>query len=375
MRRDRASVPVGPALGSLASGGHRGEEGGDPSRPWAGSEPGGGKRCDGREAEREDPGDWGERVIAVIGAGAFGTALAVALARAGREVALVARDSRAAEAMARTRRASRLPGVALPEGVAVTAEVPRGAEAALLAVPAQALGDLLRSGSVPDAPLVACCKGIDLATLTGPAGVIEAARPGATAAVLTGPSFAADIARGLPTALTLACADTGAAGRLQQLLSTETLRLYTTEDVMGAQIGGALKNVTAIACGAAIGAGLGPSARAALMTRGHAETVRLAVALGARPDTLAGLSGLGDLALTCTSDLSRNYRHGLALGRGEPPEGVTTEGVATARAASDLARSGGIEMPVADAVAEITEGRLSVLDAARRLLARPLTTE
>ena len=314
-------------------------------------------------------------MIAVIGAGAFGTALAVALARAGREVALVARDPRAAEAMARDRRAPRLPGAVLPEGVSPGSEAPRGAEAVLLAVPAQALGALLRSGAVPDAPLVACCKGIDLATLTGPAGVIEDARPGATAGVLTGPSFAADIARGLPTALTLACADAQAAGRLQRLLSTETLRLYTTEDVMGAQIGGALKNVTAIACGAAIGAGLGPSARAALMTRGHAETVRLAVALGARPDTLAGLSGLGDLALTCTSEASRNYRHGLALGRGEPPEGVTTEGVATARAASDLARSGGIEMPVADAVAEITEGRLSVLDAARRLLARPLTTE
>ena len=315
------------------------------------------------------------RVIAILGAGAFGTALAVALARAGREVALVARDAEAAEAMARGRRSPRLPEAALPEGVRPAARAPADAEAVLLAVPAQVLGAALRSADLPDAPLVACCKGIDLGTLTGPAGVIEAERPGSTAAVLTGPSFAADIARGLPTALTLACADGEAAGHLQRLLSTETLRLYTTEDVMGAQIGGALKNVTAIACGAAIGAGLGPSARAALMTRGHAETVRLAVALGARPDTLAGLSGLGDLALTCTSETSRNYRHGLALGRGDAPEGVTTEGVATARAASDLARSGGLEMPVADAVAEITEGRLGVHDAARRLLARPLTTE
>ena len=315
----------------------------------------------------------GARVIAVLGAGAFGTALAVALARAGRAVTLVARDAEAARAMERARRSPRLPGAALPEGVAIAAHAPE-AEAVLLAVPAQSLGAAL-AATLPDAPLVACCKGIDLATLTGPAGVIEAARPGAVAAVLTGPSFAGDIARGLPTALTLACADARAGERLQRLLSTETLRLYTTEDVMGAQIGGALKNVTAIACGAAIGAGLGPSARAALMTRGHAETVRLAVALGARPETLAGLSGLGDLALTCTSEGSRNFRHGLALGRDEAPEAVTTEGVATARAAVDLARSGGMELPVAEAVRDITEARLGVLDAARRLLARPLTTE
>ena len=313
-------------------------------------------------------------MIAVLGAGAFGTALAVALAAAGRRVTLVARDAEAARALECTRRSPQLAGATLPEGVAVAAEAPEATDAVLLAVPAQALRDVL-ARALPDAPLVACCKGIDLATLTGPAGVIEAARPGVAAAVLTGPSFADDIARGLPTALTLACADAPAAERLQRLLATDTLRLYTTEDVMGAQIGGALKNVTAIACGAAIGAGLGESARAALMTRGHAETARLAVALGARPETLAGLSGLGDLALTCTSERSRNFRHGLALGRGEPPEGVTTEGVATARAAVDLARSGGMELPVAEAVRDITEGRTGVLDAARRLLARPLTTE
>ena len=314
------------------------------------------------------------RVIAVLGAGAFGTAMAVALARAGRAVTLVARDAAAAEAIARDRRAPRLPDATLPEGVTPAAEVPPAAEAILLAVPAQSLAAAL-GARLPDAPLVACCKGIDLGTLTGPAGVVEAARPGATAAVLTGPSFAADMARGLPTALTLACADAAAGERLQRLLSTDTLRLYTTEDVMGAQIGGALKNVTAIACGAAIGAGLGDSARAALMTRGHAETVRLAVALGARPETLAGLSGLGDLALTCTSRGSRNFRHGLALGRREVPEDVTTEGVATARAAVGLARSGGMELPVAEAVWEITEGRLGVPEAAHRLLTRPLTTE
>lgn len=313
--------------------------------------------------------------VAVIGAGAFGAALAVALARAGRTVALVARDAAAVEAMARAREAPRLPGVRLPEGVRPVAEAPEAAEAVLLAVPAQALGETLRARPLPDAPLVACCKGIDLATLTGPAGVIEAYRPDAVAAVLTGPSFATDIARGLPTALTLACARPREGEALQRLLSTETLRLYTTDDVMGAQIGGALKNVTAIACGAAMGAGLGESARAALLTRGHAETVRLAVALGARPETLAGLSGLGDLALTCTSEHSRNFRHGLALGRGAAPEAGTVEGVATARAAARLAREGGMELPVAEAVDAITEGRLGVLEAARALLARPLTKE
>lgn len=318
--------------------------------------------------------------VAVIGAGAFGTALAVTLARGGRQVALIDRDPARAEAMARTRRSPHLGG-ALPDGIAPTADpaAAAGARAVLLAVPAQALGRALdvaaRAGGLSGAPLVACCKGIDLATLTGPAGVIEAHAPGAAAAVLTGPSFAVDIAAGLPTALTLACADGAEGERLQALLSTDALRLYATSDVMGAQIGGALKNVTAIACGAAIGAGLGESARAALMTRGHAETVRLAVALGARPETLAGLSGLGDLALTSTSERSRNYRRGLAIGRGEAAEAVTTEGLATARAAVDLARSGGLEMPVAEVVAEMAAGRIGVAEAAQRLLSRPLTTE
>ncbi|MFN3280445.1 MAG: NAD(P)H-dependent glycerol-3-phosphate dehydrogenase, partial [Tabrizicola sp.] len=251
-------------------------------------------------------------MIGVLGAGAFGTALAVALGRAGREVRLWARDPAQVDDMRRTRRNDRaLPGVDLPDAVSVHAEIGEttGGEALLLAVPMQALGSLLSGhpeiGEAP--PLVACCKGVDLTSLRGPVALIRDRRPGAVAAILTGPSFAADIARGLPTALTLAATDRGAA--LQDLLSTPTLRLYRTDDIVGAELGGALKNVIAIAAGVVIGAGLGDSARAALMTRGYAEMLRLATALGARPETLAGLSGLGDLVLTCTSTQSRNFRY------------------------------------------------------------------
>jgi glycerol-3-phosphate dehydrogenase (NAD(P)+) len=210
--------------------------------------------------------------------------------------------------------------------------------------------------------------------LRGPVALIEAHRPGAQAAMLTGPSFAADIARGLPTALTLATSTDGAA--LQDLLSTATLRLYRTDDVIGAELGGALKNVIAIAAGTVIGAGLGDSARAALMTRGYAEMVRLATALGARPETLAGLSGLGDLVLTCTSDQSRNFRYGRALGRGESFDPtVTVEGVATAEAVVRLAGSVGIDTPVTAMVNALALGRIALNDAIGQLMRRPLKQE
>jgi glycerol-3-phosphate dehydrogenase (NAD(P)+) len=219
-------------------------------------------------------------------------------------------------------------------------------------------------------------KGLDLTTGAGPSAMIAAACPRATVAVLTGPSFAADIARGLPTALTLACADAAAGERLQHALSTPALRLYRTADVAGAEIGGALKNVVAIAAGLATGAGLGESARAALITRGHAEISRLALALGARAETLAGLAGLGDLILTCTSPRSRNFAHGLALAEGRPTDHrMTVEGVATAGALVPLAARLGVEMPLAATVAEVCAGRLDVAAAAARLLARPLRAE
>lgn len=318
-------------------------------------------------------------MIGIAGAGAFGTALAVALAKGGREVRLWARDPEQVRQMGDTRRnEAALPGIDLPENVSVHAEIGEicHGQALLLTMPMQALGAALDAWPQIDGrqPLVACCKGVDLTTLRGPVAVIETRRAGASAAILTGPSFAADIARGLPTALTLATTVAGAT--LQELLSTPTLRLYRTDDVIGAELGGALKNVIAIAAGTVIGAGLGDSARAALMTRGYAEMVRLAEALGARAETLAGLSGFGDLVLTCTSAQSRNFRYGLALGKGEDfdPK-ITVEGVATARAVVKLAEGMNIDMPVTAMVNALALGKIALNDAIGRLMSRPLKQE
>lgn len=314
--------------------------------------------------------------VAVLGGGAFGTALAVALAAKG-PVTLWARD---ASALTATRQSPHLPGVILPDSVRVEPDLQQAAraETLLLAVPMQALSELLAAIDAPldGQALVACCKGIDLETLTGPCAVITAAKPQALPAILTGPSFAADIARGLPTALTLACQDDASGAVLQQQLSTPVLRLYRSADTIGAELGGALKNVIAIACGACIGLGLGDSARAALMTRGFAEITRLAARLGARPETLAGLSGFGDLALTCTSDLSRNYRYGLALGRGDPFDAtITVEGAKTAQAVTALADKLDVDLPIARAVTAISQDGVPVAQAMLSLLNRPLKEE
>lgn len=317
--------------------------------------------------------------IAVAGAGAFGTALAVALC-GGREVLLWGRDSGVMRDMARTRGNPRLPGVALPPTLTVTHD-PEGlarADVTLIVVPAQALRPFLaeHASRLAGKPLVACAKGLDLGTLEGPSAAIRQAVPSALPLVLTGPSFAADIARGLPTALTLACSEAGEGERLQALLSAPALRLYRTTDLVGAEIGGALKNVIAIACGACIGGGFGESARAALLTRGFAEMRRLAKACGAEDGTLMGLSGLGDLVLTATSEGSRNYRLGLHLGRGEPMEpGITVEGAATARAAAALGHRLGLDLPVTGMVAALLEGQTDLREALRRLLDRPLKAE
>ncbi len=313
--------------------------------------------------------------ISVIGAGAFGTALAISLARTGAPVTLWSRDPDHAREMQESREnARRLPGLTLPDTITVTSDITQATAATmLLAVPMQRLRSLLLSHPILDGhTLVACCKGVELSTHLGPVAVIEACAPKATAAILTGPSFAADIARGLPTALTLAVADETVGKTLQQALTTPNLRIYRTTDTIGAELGGALKNVIAIACGATIGAELGESARAALMTRGYAEMQRMAEALGARPETLAGLSGFGDLALTCTSELSRNYRFGLALGRGEgfDPE-VTVEGASTARAVLDRANAMGIDMPITEAVTALVDGSLEIQQAMEYLLSRP----
>ena len=319
--------------------------------------------------------------VGVLGAGAFGTALAIVLAGAGRPVTLWAREG-AAEMQAARENARRLPGPRFPEGLRATGDLSEAAAAGtlLLAVPMQRLRPLAErhAAALADRPLVACCKGVELGTTLGPAGVLAEVVPEAPRAVLTGPSFAADIAAGLPTALTLACAEPDLGARLQAQLSTPTLRLYRTEDVTGAELGGALKNVIAIACGAAMGAGLGASARAALMTRGFAEMNRMAQALGAAPATLAGLSGFGDLVLTCTSEGSRNYRFGMGLaeGRANSTEADgTVEGAATARAAAERARRLGVEMPITEAVVAVLDGRMALNEAMETLLARPLREE
>ena len=314
-------------------------------------------------------------MIGVVGAGAFGTALAVALAREGRAVTLWARDAGQVAEMASTRRNDlRLPGVTLPDGLRLTADPTdlAGVSALLLALPMQVLGGFLARHPVHAPAMVACCKGVDLIHLTGPATLIAAARPDVMAAILTGPSFAADIAQGLPTALTLAGGDEA----LQHLLSTPTLRLYRSSDVIGAELGGALKNVIAIAAGVVMGAGLGESARAALMTRGYAEMSRLALSLGARRETLAGLSGFGDLVLTCTSAQSRNFRFGLALGAGQPFDtSVTVEGAATAQAVTKLAAQKGIDMPVTTMISALVAQTITLPQAIHALLSRPLKQE
>ncbi|WP_347140015.1 NAD(P)H-dependent glycerol-3-phosphate dehydrogenase [Paracoccus sp. SSK6] len=311
--------------------------------------------------------------VAILGAGAFGTALAVALAANG-PVTLWARDT------SWGRDNPRLPGVTLPAAIRVTNDLPMatGADTLLLALPTQALGGFLADHAplLDGRHLVSTAKGIDLSTLAGPSTLLAKACPQATVAVLTGPSFAADIARGLPTALTLACADSHAGQALQHTLSTPVLRLYRTTDVTGAELGGALKNVIAIAAGVVIGAGLGDSARAAIITRGFAEMTRLATHLGARPETLTGLSGLGDLTLTCTSAQSRNFRYGQALGARQPFDAATTvEGAATARAVAALADRIGCDMPIAAMVARLADNRMTVEDAALQLMTRPLKEE
>lgn len=318
--------------------------------------------------------------VSVLGSGAFGTALAISLVGNG-PVTLWSRSAEQAKAMQDSRiNKSRLPDVTLPDPITVTSDIKTAVanDVLLVSVPMQQLRHALQDHAAVLAgkTLVACCKGIELSSGLGPISVIRETVPDARPALLTGPSFADDIARGLPTALTLACADANLIETLQAELTTANLRLYRTTDVIGAELGGALKNVMAIGCGAAIGAGLGDSARAALMTRGFAEMQRFALMRGAQPETLMGLSGLGDLVLTCSSELSRNYRFGLCLGRNEPFDTTTTvEGVATARAMADIAKAEGLDMPISATVADLSQGAYSVAQAIETLLNRPLKEE
>lgn len=314
--------------------------------------------------------------IAVVGAGAWGTALALHAARAGHAVSLWARDPAPLHA---TRRSPHLPNHVLPSTITILDALPGpGFNAVLMVVPVQHLAQVA-AGLRTDAPLVLCCKGIESNTGRLPLEVIAALHPGAPAAVLTGPNFAHEVAAGLPAAAVLACADAPLREALSALLASPSFRVYGNDDPLGAGLGGAAKNVVAIAAGAVMGAGLGENARAALITRGLAELGRLVAAQGGRPETVAGLSGLGDLLLTCTGGASRNYTLGLALGRGEPLASVlaartgVTEGVATAPAL--LARAAGLDLPICAAVTALLAGQTTLEDAIAALLARPRRDE
>jgi glycerol-3-phosphate dehydrogenase (NAD(P)+) len=322
--------------------------------------------------------------IAVVGAGAWGTALANAAALAGNAVTLWSRDRDAAARMQASRaNAVSLPGVALHDRVAVTARAEElaGADAVLLVVPAQEVRGAI--AAVPplasEVPLVICAKGIERASGRFLSEVAAEVRPGAAVAVLSGPSFAADVARGLPTAVALAAADGKVAEALAAALTGPSFRVYHGTDVRGLEIGGAAKNVLAIACGAVSGRGLGESARAALTARGFAELMRFAAAYGARPETLMGLSGLGDVVLSCASAQSRNFAFGERLGRGLPAHeaagGKLVEGAFTASVLVALARAKSIEMPIAEAVDAILAGRLGIDAAVEALMGRPVKAE
>jgi glycerol-3-phosphate dehydrogenase (NAD(P)+) len=322
--------------------------------------------------------------IAVVGAGAWGTALANAAALAGNAVTLWSRDADAAARMQAAREnAGSLPGVTLHARVTATARVEdlAHARAVLLVVPAQAIRAATAAlpPLAPETPLVICAKGIERESGRFLSDVVADIRPGAPVAVLSGPSFAADVARGLPTAVALAAHDGGVAQKLAAALTGPTLRVYHGADVRGVEIGGAAKNVLAIACGAVSGRGLGESARAALTARGFAELMRFAAAYGARPETLMGLSGLGDVVLSCASAQSRNFAFGERLGRGVPAAQASgsklVEGAFTASVLVALARAKGIEMPIAEAVDAILAGRLGLDAAVEALMGRPVKAE
>ncbi len=321
------------------------------------------------------------RSVTVLGAGAWGTALANVAARAGHEVALWGRDAAMMAQIARTRENPRLAGVALEALVTPQADLAKVAQADLLlaVVPAQATRDLamrLKGVVSPGKPIVLCSKGIERGTGLFMSEALALALPENPAAVLSGPSFAADVSRGLPTAVTLAAQDEGLAQAIAAALSAPSFRLYHSTDVIGVEIGGAAKNVLAIACGIAAGRGLGASAVAALVARGFAELSRFGRACGARPDTLMGLSGLGDLVLTCGSTQSRNYSFGYAIGRGETPgPGKLAEGAFTAAVLVELAGAKGVDMPISQSVDAIVAGRISVDAAVEALLARPSKAE
>jgi glycerol-3-phosphate dehydrogenase (NAD(P)+) len=321
------------------------------------------------------------RSVAVIGAGAWGTALAGVAARAGRYVVLYARSPERAAQIAATRANPKLPGVMLDASIEVTSDLAVAAamEIVLIATPAQNLRaavTALPPHLAAAKPVIACAKGMERGTHKFMTEVIAEAAPNAIPAILSGPSFAEDVARGLPTAVTLAAKDEALASALVQALGSATFRPYHSTDVRGVEIGGAAKNVLAIAAGIVIGRNLGASAQAALTTRGFSELMRLGRACGARSETMSGLSGLGDLILTCGSPQSRNLALGTALGRGEAgPRDKLAEGEFTAPVLIELAASQNIDMPVSNAVAAILSGAMTIDAAIESLLTRPFKAE
>ena len=321
--------------------------------------------------------------IAVLGGGAWGSALALTAARAGLDAHLWARDAETVASINQRRRSPKfLPGVTFSHAIAASSDarsVMHSAAIILAAIPAQSLRAALESlrDDIPvKVPLVLCAKGIERNSGKLLSQIAAEILPGNPVAILSGPSFAADVARGLPTAVTVAAGDEARAVGIATMLSSASFRCYTSDDVIGVEAAGALKNVLAIGVGAARGRGLGASAEAALITRGFVELRRLAEALGGKPETPLGLSGLGDLILTCSSPQSRNFSYGLALGRGQSLENLPlAEGVATSFIAAKIAADRGVDAPITAATAAILSGKARIDDVVAALLQRPLKSE
>jgi glycerol-3-phosphate dehydrogenase (NAD(P)+) len=317
--------------------------------------------------------------VTVIGAGAWGTALAIQAARAGNNVTLVTRSAAAAAAISTSRENRRLPGAKVPDSIRISETLPPGSDLLVWVVPTQQLRTSLVSYRPSDTPVVVCAKGVEVGSHMLPLEVVAEVSAGCPLGILSGPNFAHEVAAGLPAATVVASGDPALRDLVRTCLGTNTFRLYGNDDPVGAQLGGAAKNVIAIAAGAVIGAGLGENARAALVTRGLSELCRLAVALGGRSETVMGLSGLGDLLLTCTGPSSRNFSLGYALGQGKTLAAIlaertgVTEGVTTASALVE--RAGNVELPICRAVSELLMGKKTLDQSIAQLLSRPQRDE
>ncbi len=322
--------------------------------------------------------------IAVIGGGAWGSALALTCARAGRNVTLWEQDVVNAAQLVKMRESLFLPGVRIDDSIRIAADLAEaaGSQAILLVVPAQAVRSVAKALAplvAPGTPVIVCAKGIERGTKKFMTEVIAECAPAVAPAILSGPSFAVDVARGMPTAVTLATNDAKLAAQLAQAIGSTSFRPYHSTDVRGVEIGGAAKNVLAIAAGVVAGRGLGASAGSALTTRGFAELMRFGKAYGAKPGTMMGLSGLGDLLLTCSSPQSRNFTFGVNLGRGQKRDAIRgtglAEGVFTASVVVAMARDRGVDMPISSAVDALLAERMGVDQAIESLLTRPLRAE